>query len=359
MIKIPVVRAESVSNRNIHGGRLRTLQLEELFSECGIELEEVLIHIPTTGFRKYINWFKGGLRVWFLPFKYLFSRECVRFVTKGIGFRDNLNSTNKECCFVEATGSPYALEIVKRTGFSHAIIFPHNLEIYNQVNCSWTDLPSEIHGAMSWADHIWTISSEEAWLISQYLPGRVGWLPYWPPSFLRERCKNIYFERQQIKDKSGVLYLGTRQGIADESVKKLLLTCETEKIDLVVCGNQTECYKDLMDFRFVDIRGYVADNELADLLTKVRCALVWNEKGSGALTRIPEMLLCGVPVVANIAALRSAWLWDGVVPVQDIDSLGSAITICEDLELNGEVPDSILQLKKQFCCWLERFSIEI
>jgi hypothetical protein len=41
-------------------------------------------------------------------------------------------------------------------------------------------------------------------------------------------------------------------------------------------------------------------------------AVVFQTRGSGALTRIPELLLAGLPVICNPHAARSAQQYDGV-----------------------------------------------
>ncbi len=55
----------------------------------------------------------------------------------------------------------------------------------------------------------------------------------------------------------------------------------------------------------VRLLGTLSDARLDDRLVQVGCMLCHQTGGSGALTRIPEALLCGVPVVASFNAARS------------------------------------------------------
>jgi hypothetical protein len=60
------------------------------------------------------------------------------------------------------------------------------------------------------------------------------------------------------------------------------------------------------------LHGSVNQELLADLLVQAKVLLAHQTAAAGALTRIPEMLCAGVPVVANPVAARSATELPGV-----------------------------------------------
>ena len=62
----------------------------------------------------------------------------------------------------------------------------------------------------------------------------------------------------------------------------------------------------------IKIHGRLEAAELCDLLASSEKAVVFQTRGSGALTRIPELLLAGLPVICNPHAARSAQHYDGV-----------------------------------------------
>jgi hypothetical protein len=76
---------------------------------------------------------------------------------------------------------------------------------------------------------------------------------------------------------------------------------------LVVAGYGTELlageYHELP--KSVSIHGSVAPAELLKMLSTCRAVLVFQEASSGALTRLQEMRLAGIPVIGNQVSLRS------------------------------------------------------
>jgi hypothetical protein len=62
----------------------------------------------------------------------------------------------------------------------------------------------------------------------------------------------------------------------------------------------------------IKIHGRLELTQLCDLMASSEKAVVFQTRGSGALTRIPELLLAGLPVICNPHAARSAQHYDGV-----------------------------------------------
>jgi hypothetical protein len=174
-----------------------------------------------------------------------------------------------------------------------------------------------------------TISSEEAFLLCN-LGMTAEFLPYYPPSPIEEQLLAIR-QRRITTDKRDFILLGsagnapTREGMA-----RLLAAWRTmgglpgER--LYVVGYGTEMLRDASGVTGVEFRGAITDQELAELLGRVRGGIVYQKDGAGALTRIGEYLLAGVPVVANSHAARSWHNLPGVIEFVRLDELRPILT---------------------------------
>jgi len=92
---------------------------------------------------------------------------------------------------------------------------------------------------------------------------------------------------------------------------------------------------DLFD-QDVQLLGTLKNDHLDELMSQVTACLCYQENGSGALTRIREMLIADVPVLANSHAARSYHNMRGVIEFAGLDGLGDAL---EGLnEIPGDIP---------------------
>ncbi|NJR76340.1 MAG: glycosyltransferase family 4 protein [Scytonema sp. CRU_2_7] len=79
-----------------------------------------------------------------------------------------------------------------------------------------------------------------------------------------------------------------------------------------IAGYGTEQLQEYCDGPNFTLHGTVDQGKLNYLLSNVKAILVHQKAGAGALTRIPEMLIAGVPIIANSNACRSAFDYPGV-----------------------------------------------
>jgi hypothetical protein len=75
--------------------------------------------------------------------------------------------------------------------------------------------------------------------------------------------------------------------------------------------------------------GSVSSDELNKILTTTKAVLIHQLAGVGALTRIPEMLIAGVPVIANGNACRSSFEYDGIYHYEDQTELKEMLSKSE------------------------------
>jgi hypothetical protein len=108
---------------------------------------------------------------------------------------------------------------------------------------------------------------------------------------------------------------------------------------LIVAGYGTEAFLPArIGHDSIRLAGPMSPTELEDLLVGVRACLCYQEGGGGALTRIPEMLLAGVPVVANTHAARSFHEAQGLIEFTTLQDLPAAVARAGSM---GEFPTPI------------------
>jgi hypothetical protein len=174
-----------------------------------------------------------------------------------------------------------------------------------------------------------TISREETFLLNNLgIPAM--FFPYYPVEPTLGRLLQVR-ERRRGQEKNGIFLLGnalnppTRQGM--EKMIEFWRAGELFRAHgaLVVGGFGTARYISDAGSPAFEFVGDLADDELAERLTRVRACLCFQEQGAGALTRIAEMLLANIPVLANSQAARSYYDRIGVIEFRGLPDLAAAL----------------------------------
>ena len=107
---------------------------------------------------------------------------------------------------------------------------------------------------------------------------------------------------------------------------------------LLVAGYGTDIVRESVHGKGMEFLGSLPKTELDRKLSCVKACLCYQEQGSGALTRIPEMLIAGIPVLANTHAARSYHNLKGITEFSRFVDLPEAIKRAESLERHIAVP---------------------
>lgn len=309
---------------NGHGGNHRTAQVVELVRSTGLEIRD-------TKMVRAANRYIEGL--WGLNFV---ARNGVRLAGEhgyypspwqlpGLGrhyrafqhaFADH---KGKKLLIWESTNNYAPPYLAREAGFKIMAV-PQNLESLGQGGPPYTRraLPKSLKREISYlakADAVFCISREEQWLLKLWGVD-ADYLPTYPPepvllSLLKVR------ERRDRSAKMRFLILGTvhnpptLEGMIDQLgwLKKIGGEMDFE-VD--IAGYGTEQLERYCDDPALTLRGTVSTSVLGELLTNARAVLIHQRAAVGALTRIPEMLVAGIPVIANDVACRSAHEYEGV-----------------------------------------------
>jgi glycosyltransferase involved in cell wall biosynthesis len=93
------------------------------------------------------------------------------------------------------------------------------------------------------------------------------------------------------------------------------------------------------------IIGSLSNRDLLDVMSETTAVLIHQRYGLGSLTKIPEMLIAGIPVIANNIAARSYYDYNGIHIYNNIQELAQLMS---QTFLVPEVPLPPLQDEKRF-----------
>ncbi len=222
----------------------------------------------------------------------------------------------------------------------------HNLEtlITQQVVNKWVmDLFQEELAILRECRLVITISREEDVLL-QNCGIRTLYVPYYPVEPIMGRLCAIR-ESRKSSYREGVLMAGTTKNFPTREGMELAAAywhknrMERAAGKLIIGGYKSEMYFDSRPFGdSVDFRGTMTDEEMDDLLRRVKAVLCYQKSGAGALTRIGEMLIAGVPVLASTHAARSYYNMKGVIEFRELDELKEALKKIDELDGELTVP---------------------
>lgn len=175
-----------------------------------------------------------------------------------------------------------------------------------------------------------TISREETFLLRN-LGIKAFHLSYYPPAAIERRLLAVRQLRMNTL-KGDFLLLGsagnppTRRGMEQIMAIWENVSPHLPGDRLVVAGFGTEVLRTGGNGAGVVVAGAVTDEALDEILARVRATIVFQEDGAGALTRIAELLLAGIPVVANDHAARSYHHLPGLTEFADPAELPSLLS---------------------------------
>ncbi|MFD0765436.1 hypothetical protein ACFQZI_11285 [Mucilaginibacter lutimaris] len=319
-----------------HGGNKRTAQIDYLLSAAGIEVKQAELTNTIASGCKLSFYLSGLLHSTNLrtdnKTKYAIGRYKAIF--------DRFVQQYRPDIFIWESTIDYHLLLADVLYKHHipVIALPHNLESLVAGNKSVFSAKSSPQWMSEELDHlklckkVYTISREEHWLLSNH-GMNVAYLPYYPAppaeKFLLEiRQKRSGKKNEPRKAERKILLLGTfhnRPTIT--GYNELLRHIQTIKgIHIDIAGFGSEMLNDKWPAKNIRVWGSVDNDTLARLIVNADSAVVHQQPSSGALTRIPELLIAGLPVIANIHAARSCDVSTGIMIYDGHDELRTVLS---------------------------------
>lgn len=314
------------------GGSKRSVQIREILDKNGVPYTDDAFALPKNASRtQLVRWSlraisfirrhypKGAIKslshyIWLVKYYALripvvldkYKNEDVAFLWENTKDRDMLY-------LLKATGNP-------------VIGMPHNIE--SLVNShSIKALEKEVLN-LRHCDFAFAISKEEAWLL-RLLGMKAFYLPFYPPKDVQVFLSSIRQKREQREPNSIRKYalLGSATNIPTRSGMQALVDFASTQdlpFDFYVAGYGTESLRQV-SHPHISFLGTLSNEELDKMLVKVDGIIIYQPPTTGALTRIPEMLLAGIPVYANFDAARNYFNVNGVVTYHSFEELLSLL----------------------------------
>lgn len=313
-----------VAKEGGHGGNRRTLQMAELFSRLGVQTANPA-SFPQGKFTASDS--------------FLFSSDPA--FDSLYGFNQFVTS---QLCVDDALAEVAAASDLRGVVMDDPIFFPrtmnvlaakkipvvsiiHNIEAFlprsMNVTPQWDLLQNEVR-ILSSSRLCITIAREDAWMLQNFGID-CHYHPYYPAQSDAERLAKIRSTRKKSAPKF-FLSLGTAYNpptlLGMQRLANIWPTVAGSDTPLVLAGYGVERFFRQESFsRAVNVIGSVPQEKLDALLTDCLACVLHQDVGSGALTKIPELLCAGVPVVANRHALRSHATLEGVYEYQNFSEL--------------------------------------
>ena len=309
-----------------HGGRHRSLQLREIVDEAGFEAAVMPVAPEVSNLACYVEGMKAALRLRIPPghsWRWLrrWGRNRLRFQA-AFSVRNDYR-----VLFWENTRPVgYLSPLFGREAGLPVYAVPQNIEALAEGRPALKPSDYPLGGvcaemsALRLADHVDAICQAEQWLMSRHGVS-AGFLPYHPPAVLRMQMLEVRARRIQSPSSGRLLIMGTttnpptRQGMAILLASLSAAALDAPPVDVIGTGTETLGLK-FSHPRF-HFHGRVNSELLDDLLAGAKATLVHQPLATGALTRIAELLMAGLPVIANPIAARSTGHHQGVHVFED------------------------------------------
>lgn len=217
---------------------------------------------------------------------------------------------------------PFLPVILAELNFK-VIVLPHNLEslCYGQssllTGAKQGDWLCEELAFLSQCSAGFAISREEQWLLNSN-GLKTGYLPFFPSDNHLERFRSIRLNRLNRTPENLMVTLGSADNNPTAAGMVLLMNLVAEmnlEMNLVVTGFNTTrlLTSPSASHPRISVTGTLSNEDLDSLLARCKAVVLHQEIAAGALTKIPELLLAGIPVIANETAARS---WFGTPGIQ-------------------------------------------
>ncbi len=351
---------------NGDGGYRRTSQIDELIRSAEFGISDIVKNLPlssTSRWSRYINGIRMIVKHRFKIYpSYKMIGYCGYLYQK---YQQALNQHRgkKILLWEENREQYYMIPYAAKDADFQIIAAPHNLEslfLENIDHFTHKSLPDSLKNEikhLSLADVVFCISREEQWLLKLFGID-ADFLPYYPPQSVLSNLLKVRQLRQPTQENK-FLILGTagnritKMGII-ELIKLLKIIQNKIEFKVDIAGYGTEILKKHCDdINLITLHGTVEPEKLNQLLISTKAVLIYQRSGVGALTRIPEMLIAGIPVIANSNACRSAFGYHGVYCYDNLDELAELMSRKLD---STSVPQRPKKAEKRFIDCLKKMA---
>jgi hypothetical protein len=181
-------------------------------------------------------------------------------------------------------------------------------------------------------DEVFTISEEDQWLFN-LLDIKAKFLPSFPSRDLMNSNLKLRQGREKSQRENYFLIVGTVGNPPTRTGMSRLLS-ELQGLNTAgnyqfkVAGYGTEVFRDeLGPVKGMEILGSLEQPELDLLMENCKAMIINQDYCTGALTKVPEILISGIPVIMNTGASRSYKRMEGVYVYDTIAELNRYLNL--------------------------------
>jgi len=210
----------------------------------------------------------------------------------------------------------------------------HNIESFvprsMTIHPQWSLLKDEVN-LINNTNLSVTIAREDTWLLRNF-GMKCYYHPYYPPVDTEAELAKIRIARRK-SHKKFFLCMGTAYNPPTLFGMQILINSWSNlmhgKIPLIIAGYGVDGFFDQPpSTTAITIVGEVSHIEMTSLLTECIACILHQETGSGALTKIPELLRSGIPIIASQHAARS---YEGTEGLYEYQELAEIPKIMQDI----------------------------
>lgn len=180
-------------------------------------------------------------------------------------------------------------------------------------------------------------------------------LPYYTPACMHERFKLLLQRRQRTQTNESYLMIGTFSNPATfKGAEEIIQVFKSSKrqITLNIAGFFSERLNSLELTSNIHILGEQSEEQLETLLAETKAVIIHQRFCGGALTKISELLLAGIPLIASRESIRGYEDSDGIMVFSSVDTLG---TVIDEHVASGFHPNT----KHNYVAMIDEFSAVI
>jgi len=351
-----VIDAAFDTNSFGHGGERRSSQIKELI----FKLNKKVAYVPKS-YRKLrlvnlFHYFIIGIIFNLILIKNLSNYVKIKNIVKIGLIYWTLNHLRKsepiELIIIEDTSvdNIYLIKIYKYF-CKNIIALPHNIEAIdyfhkNGIKLKRTLYPNLLKEVkyLSLVNEVFCISREDSNLFNN-LGLRANYLPYNPPLEVMMTLLKIR-ETRKLSDKTDYLILGSHVNPATKfGVYEMMLNLDkfqTSEIFKVVGFSSDSSKPNIISSKF-EFLFNLSQLDLENIFCTTKGILLYQSTGTGALTRIVESKIMGIPIISNITAARNEYNSEGVYLYDDFIDMKELLVadLCEpELNLSNKIYES-------------------
>lgn len=342
------------SNPYGDGGDKRSAQIKEILVEYGVDFEDEKFELKkNSSVSTLVGQMLKGVVFILKTFKIKEFVTSINFIriAKNFALRFPIivdKYKNQKVLFLwESTvDGNYAYPYLFKSINQPIIALPHNLEsLVPTQSDSFTGKSSPFWfeqelNRLALCDAVFTISREECWLLKLHGVNSF-YLPYYPPREAEKLFQDVRDKRTKAAIKNPtkkILLLGSASNPPTFNGMKEIVSLFNEynpNAELHIGGYSTESLKPFIkNDTSISLHGTLTNEELTNLMIETDAVLVHQQATTGALTRIPEMLIAGIPVIINADAARSFYDVNGITLY---NSTAQLLEVLEGFE--SKIPD--------------------